>query len=182
MSMAAIPSAVMESNGESRDVRRRPPREVQELWFATRRHEWKSLAIVSTVPQSSVFQLAVALAQVAELIHGPVRLRRAEQIDLAEVALLVLEMSGRAPSSGRASGGPRVPRGGVPTVDDAEDRLLIVAVESVVAAPLMLPIVLAADAVLLSVELGGTDLDDANHSIELIGRDHLIGSVIVDRR
>ncbi len=48
--------------------------------------------------------------------------------------------------------------------------------------PLVLPVALAADAVLLCVELGLTDLASARHSVELLGRDRLIGSVLLGRR
>jgi len=59
---------------------------------------------------------------------------------------------------------------------------VIVAVESVVANPLVLPLVLAADAALLCIEKGKTRIEDARHTIELIGRERLLGSALLHPR
>jgi hypothetical protein len=169
---------------KARAAPRLPPPELQELWFACRRHEWRSLAVVSTVPRSSTFPIVQALGEVADLLHaGTVRVRCAEAVELPDIAYLVMEMSGRNPSPVLGPAAPRIPRSALPPQDPAGgEQLLIVAVDSVVSAPMVLPVVLAADAVLLCVELGVTDLGAARHSVELIGRERIIGTVVVDGR
>ena len=181
--MGGIQSAKAEPKSEVREPPRLPPREVQELWFATRRRDWKSLAVVATAPRMSTLALAQALAEVAALIHGgSVRVRCAEGTDLEQLASLIVEMSGRDPSSVRGPSAPRVSWvAGTPGEDAARDGLIIAAVESVVHAPLLLPVALAADAVLLCVERAVTDVDTARHCIELIGRNRIVGAVLLDR-
>jgi hypothetical protein len=179
--MSGIPSQVP---GKGEVVRTTlPPRDLQELWFATRRHDWRSLAVVSTVPGVSTFPIVQQLGEVADVVHaGAVRVRCAEAVELADITWLVMEMSGRgaAPVPGPAA--TRIPRTAVPPVDGpGTEQLLIVATDSVVSAPMALPVVLAADAVVLCIQLGVTSLEVARHSIDLIGRERIVGSVVLDR-
>jgi hypothetical protein len=181
--MSGIPSQAAGTQGQARAALRLPPRDLQELWFATRRHDWRSLAVVSTVPGTSTFTIVQGLGEVADLLHaGAVRARCAEAVDLADITFLVMEMSGRGSPAVLGPAPARVPRSGVAAGDAAGgEQLLIVATDSVVSAPMVLPVVLAADAVLLCIQMGITNLEMARHSIELIGRDRIIGSVILHR-
>ena len=165
------------TSGSPRGAPPMPPRDLLELWFATRRFEWRSLAVVSTVPGVSTFPLVQALGEAAELLHhGAVTVRCAEAVDLPEIALLAMEMSGRAPPPL-----PRLPRtAGAPTEPPGVEQLLIVATDPVVSSPLVLPVVLAADAVLLCVQPGVTNLDVARRCVDLIGPDRIIGAVVLN--
>ncbi len=153
-----------------------PSREVQELWFATRRRDWSSLCIVPASPGMSALGIAQSLADVGGLIRrGRVRVIQAEGMDLGQIAQLVMEMTTPGPptsvwTSAGARPGPSATPDGSP---------LIIALESVVANPLVLPVALASDIVLLAVELGATHLEAARHSIELLGRDRILGTVLV---
>lgn len=164
-----------------------PSREFQELWFATRRRDWKSLVVVPASPGSSVLHIARSLGEVGGAIRmSPVQVVNAEGMDLDQIARLVLDISGEtqaevsAEAKGSAwtsgSGGWDATAGrGAPTA-----RATIIAIEAVAENPLILPLALAADGVLLCVEIGRTRLDDAQHTIELIGRDRLVGTVLLD--
>ncbi len=165
---------------------RLPSRELQELWFATRRREWKSLVVVPAAPGTSVLHIAKALGEVGGAIRmSPVRVVNAEGMDLDQIATLVLDLSddiapevppepkGSTWTSG--SGGWDGPAGrGAPA-----SRATIIAIEAVAENPLILPLALAADAVLLCVEIGRTRLEDARHTIELIERERIVGTVLL---
>jgi hypothetical protein len=150
------------------------PREMQELWFATIRHEWRSLVVVPASPGFSVLPIARALADVGGAIRGsPLLVLRAEGTDLNKIALLVSHLTNDASRVGSAA-----PRSARPRSADAE-KAMIIAIDAVVTNPLVLPVALAADAVLVCVALGETPLESARHTVELIGRDRVIGSVLL---
>jgi hypothetical protein len=162
----------------------RPSREFQELWFATRRRAWNTLAVVPGAPDASAMPVAQALAEVGQLIHrAPVKVMRVESMDLGEIADLVMGMSGALPPPPVSVWTSTAPGRGTPGGGTgAASGPVILALESVVANPLVLPVALAADAVLLCIELGQTELASARHTVELLGRDRLIGSVLIARR
>ena len=140
-----------------------PPFEVQELWFATLRAEWTSLAVVPAHAGGSAYELARALAEAGSLHRGtPVRLVKADANDLPQTARFVDSLSHK-------SGGGSAKRGGE----------VIVAVDPVVDNPLGIAIALAADAVLVTIELGVTDLASARRTVEMVGRERLLGCVVV---
>lgn len=162
-----------------------PSRELQELWFATRRREWKSLVVVPASPGTSVLQIAQALGEVGGAIRmSPVQVVNAEGMDLDRIALLVMDLSGAdqqpAAKSAVWTSAPEGAGREAQTARSApQSRATIVAIEAVAENPLILPLALAADAVLLCVEMGRTRLADARHTIELIGRDRIIGTVLL---
>ncbi len=63
-----------------------------------------------------------------------------------------------------------------------EDELVLLSVESVLVNPLILALALAADAVLLVAELGVTDIAGAKHTIEMIGHERILGTVLLNKR
>jgi hypothetical protein len=168
-----------------------PSRDFQELWFATRRRKWRSLVVAPASPGSSVLHIAQALAEVGSAIRmSPVQLINAEGMDLDRIARLVQDISGEAkaevkgepqpppvwtsgPAGASAAGKDVAARSG------PAERATIIAIEAVAQNPLLLPLALAADAVLLCLEIGRTKLDDAHHAVELIGRDRIIGTVLL---
>jgi hypothetical protein len=168
-------------------------RELQELWFATRRRKWKSLVVVPASPGSSVLQIAQALGEVGSAIRmSPVELVNAEGMDLDRLAMLVREISGEAKAGVKAEVHASVwtsgPAGASPAGKDVAaaragpaERATIIAIEAVAENPLILPLALSADAVLLCVEVGRTKLDEARHTADLIGRDRIIGTALLRR-
>ncbi len=141
-------------------------REMQELWFATRRADWRSLVLVPASPGRSAFPVAQALGEVGGVIRmSPVQLVNAEGLDLGRIATLVQDMT----AGDRPAPGARGP----------QERAVIIAIDPVVSSPLALPIALAADAVLLCITLGETDLEAARHTADLIGRDRIVGTVLL---
>ena len=59
------------------------------------------------------------------------------------------------------------------------DQRVVVVLDSVVKDPLGVAVALAADAVLLVVELGKSEIESARRTIDLIGGERFIGSVTI---
>jgi hypothetical protein len=143
-----------------------PSFEVQELWFSTLRAEWTCLAVVPAHAGGSAYGIARALAEAGSRHRGvPVRLVKADSDDLAQTAQFVDSLSRKS------AGASAVKRGGE----------VIVAVDPVVDNPLGIAIALAADAVLVTIEMGVTDLASARRTIEMVGRERLLGCVVIGR-
>jgi hypothetical protein len=169
-----------------------PSRDFQELWFATRRRKWRSLVVVPASPGSSALHIAQALGEVGSAIRmSPVQVINAEGMDLERIARVVSDITGELKAEGKgdpqaASAWTSGPAGASAAGKDVTaarsgpaERATIIAIEAVAQNPLLLPLALAADAVLLCVEVGRTKLDDAHHAVELIGRDRIIGTVLL---
>jgi hypothetical protein len=112
---------------------------------------------------------------------SPVQVVNAEGLDLPRIAALVETMTTASAASsvwvstgvdklGSAAQGP---------ASRQQDPAMIVVIEPVADNPLALPVALASDAVLLVLDIGTSLLDEARHTIELIGRDRLVGCVLV---
>lgn len=144
-----------------------PAFELQELWFSALRYRWSSLAVVPADRGISSVHIAQALGEMAraqtggQLVHVV-----AEGLDMQSSSALVNTMAARRD---RASNGAQGPWHG---------REIIVAVDPVVVNPAGVAVALAADAVLLHVVLGRTNLSSARRTIDLIGWDRFLGCVL----
>jgi hypothetical protein len=130
----------------------------QRSCLAVLRAEWSTLAVVSTEAGASGKAFARALVEAARSY----RLRPVKDLSAAEPA------PAQVPQLADALAGAR---GG--------DARAVMAVEDPVANPAVAPLVLEADAVLLLVRLGTTDLRTVEQIAELAGRERVIGCVIV---
>lgn len=138
--------------------------DLRDLWLGMLRRPWKSLAVVPATPGGFArgSAIAQALCDLGSLYRGrPLPLLSASNLSLDQVAQFIDTMRRHE----RATNG-----------QDPEHRA-IVALESVITSPLGIAVALAADAVLLVIELGKSDERSAQRTIELIGRDRFIGSV-----
>ena len=178
--MAGVPTVAREFFGLNRPGGKLPSREVQELWFATRRRPWISLCVVPAAPGMSVVPLAETLASVGQLLTPTgIRLIKAEGMNLEQIARIVMEMT--LPETPASSVWTSTPQRGGHAVSAAPNGTpLIIAIESVVSNPLALAVTLACDVVLLCIELGKTDLASARHSVDLLGREHIVGTVLIE--
>lgn len=151
-----------------------PSREVAELWFSLLRAKWTSLALIPAHPGGTALPLARQLARVGALHRGRApRVISAEGLGLTEIAQITIDMTqgSRWTMSGNNVG----------QHDVAENGLVIVALEPIVTNPLGTAIALSADAVLLCIEIGVTTIESARHTIEQIGLERFIGSVVITR-
>ena len=136
----------------------------QGLWFTLARNSWNSLVIVPADESDSTAGVVTALANVGRRLRNtPVTfLVMAGSIDYASAGKFVSTVAGRG-----AKGG-----------DEPPSSRVIVAVPPVLTEPLALAVTDAADAVALFVRKGGTRLDAANRTIQLVGRERIIGCVL----
>jgi hypothetical protein len=136
----------------------------QGLWFTLARKRWNSLVLVPADEGDSAAGIATALADVGRRLRNtPVTfLVMAGSIDYASAGRFVAAVAG---NSGQDAGGPPSSR-------------VIVAVPSVISEPLALAVTDAADAVALYVRKGSTRLKAASRTIELVGRDRIVGCVL----
>ncbi|MCI0669384.1 MAG: hypothetical protein L0Y64_02865 [Myxococcaceae bacterium] len=131
-------------------------RELQQLWFATLRTSWSSLVVMDTHPGGGALEVAKALADVGGVQRGSdVRLIEATGAELGRAASIISEMTTHVLNGG----------------------LAVAAVDPVVQSQTGVPIAMAADAVLLVVTLGRTGLDAVERTVELVGRERILGCV-----
>lgn len=144
---------------------RLPALALQELWFATLRSNWTTLAIVPADTGTSVLGLARALGEFGGRHRGkPLSVMSAAGLDLASIGNLIAGLDPMGSAAESARGGK-----------------VILALDPISENPMGIAAAMAADALLLCVELGKTSLRGARHTIEQLGRDRLIGCVVLGR-
>lgn len=132
--------------------------ELQRLWFTLRKRAWASLVVVPSHAGGSSLVLARTLADVGSAhLEKPVKLLSAEKLEAKEAARIASDMVAHATNG----------------------QLVIVAMDSVFDNPAGIAIGLAADAALLCVELGKSDLASAEKTLELLGKERFVGSITV---
>jgi hypothetical protein len=141
-------------------VARVPSREIQELWFASLKKTWHTLALVPVQKGRSILPLAHALAAMGRFHRGAaLRVVSAEGMGLDEVAEFAL---GGFEAQLRDEGG----------------RILVL--EPISVNPFGTAIALAADAAILCVEYGVSTLTEARDTIEQIGRERFVGAATIE--
>jgi len=165
--MGSAPSTVTPEDTQPLAVLPSPPAgaAANALWFAVQARPWLSLAILPAGPGESALDVANALYDVGALISGgPIRLMDARTVTLATSASFIVNMSSLVSAPGEKRAGT---------------QRAVVVLSSVVEQLAGVPIVLAADAVVLTMTLGKTRLDDARRTLELIGTERALGCVLV---
>jgi hypothetical protein len=130
----------------------------EQVWFTLVKQQWTSLAIVPTHPQKSALGAARALAEVG-------RPYQVEPVDVLDAEQLV---PGDVPAA----------LGALLAETEARARVLI-AVRSPLDHAAAIPLVRAADAAVLLVHLGESELSRARRTIACIGAAHFVGSITV---
>ena len=144
-----------------------PAIDAQQLWFRVRLHEWSSLVIVPCGPDGSAAAVASQLCEAGRVLsEAPVTVLHAESMDLGAIADLMVELSNR-PKVGRAA---------------PDQQRVVISIDPVLANPLGTGIAQAADASLLCVQLRKATLADARATLDLVGRERFIGSVLLRPR
>jgi hypothetical protein len=135
-----------------------PDSEWQRLWFATREHQWNSLAIIPSDGSIDVRRVAESLVETGR-VHGErtVSLMSGMGVQLAGVHQLVDSIAAMT----------------------ARGEWVIVPVDPISENPSAVPIVQATAAALLVVRLGESLLGSARATIEAIGRERFLGSVVL---
>ena len=132
--------------------------ELQQLWFTLLRESWSTLVIMPSHAGGSSIELSRALAEVGRMHRGsPPMVIDARGTELGRATHLIIDMS------------THVDNGGI----------VLIAADAVVENQVGIPLALAANAVLLTVTLGHADLASAERTLELLGRQRILGCVTV---
>jgi hypothetical protein len=134
---------------------------LQKLWLATQRREWRSLAVIAASKHIDTLWIAELLAKLAWWYRG----QPSCVFDLRDLRLRLVEYHEREVAT-------QVEHG----------QCVVIALRSVLENPTTVPMARSADAVVLCVGLGKTDFKAAEQTIAEIGRDRVIGSIVVRRR
>lgn len=175
--------------------------EYQELWLALATRKWTSLVVVPADPETSSAEVAKHLADVGkELVEDPVTAITVSRLGYDSArALSDLQQyvdRARQPSDSAPQAVPVDPGGFVEVGGGAEGAghrpvspsqaltvptaaRLVISIPCVVGEPLGLAVAQRADAVVLTFHLGKTRLSEARRTIDLIGRDRIVGCFIV---
>ncbi len=129
-----------------------------QLWFATQRYAWTTLAIVPAAPGESGLAAASALvAAGSQYAEGDVHLIDATGAAPHAVDLILASMGG--------------------TITPGTQ--LVIALDNPMSNPASIQIARQAGVALLGVRMGLTSVDDSRRTLEVVGRGSFIGSVAI---
>jgi hypothetical protein len=154
------------------DENHRKSRDFQELWLKLAQRNWKSLVLVPVDPDISVIEIAKTLAEIGEpLSEDPVT-----AVSLGQA----LDALGSGSSeSERARTKSLVTR--IRSMRKGSDAgQLIFAIQPVTVEPLGVLVTRAADAVVLCVRMGHSNVEAVRRSQALIGPERIAGCIVVD--
>lgn len=142
-----------------------PPRpyDVGELWYRLITEPWSCLVVVAAQPSVNTWRMACSLAGVGSL-YGH------HQVEPVDALNLNLDRAAAVTHLVAPRGNPRT----------RSDTRFVVALDCPIDNPIAIGVLAASDAVLLLLEKGISDLPRAHKTIELIGRDRLLGAVLVE--
>lgn len=134
--------------------------EWQRIWFSIRRHDWNSLALVPSHPATDVVRVAETLAETGR-VQGE---RPIIVINGTGVQLAGVQQVGEAIAANVARG----------------DRVMVT-VDPIIDNPSAIAIVQAASSALLVLRLGDAAFTDAQTTLDAVGRDRFLGSIVLDK-
>jgi hypothetical protein len=151
---------------EQSSPRKAPAREIQELWFALARRDWRSVVLVPADAGESTNALARALADVAKWLHEEAitLVLMSDPLDYACASQIVGPLDPMSPNARQTDG------------------TVIMAVQPIVVEPLGLSVMEGADATIICVEMGHTRTSSLRRTVNMIGRERIAGSFLSERR
>jgi hypothetical protein len=132
----------------------------QHLWLGLEKRQWRSLAVVSASKGVATLAAANSLANIAWWYTGVPSC----VFDMRDLSLRLLEHQLRDMAT-QLHGGERI----------------FIALRSTSENPTAVPLAQAADAAVLCVELGKTDMKAAQRTLDAVGRQKFIGTILVPR-
>lgn len=133
---------------------------MQHLWLGLEKRPWRSLAVMSASKGVATLAAANSLAKIAWWYTGvPTCV-----FDMRDLSLRLLEHQLRDMAT-QLNGGERI----------------FIALRSTTENPTAVPLAKAADAAVLCVELGKTDMRAAERTLEAVGRAKFLGTILVPR-
>ena len=134
---------------------------LQKLWLATQRRSWRSLAVVAAGKQMDTLWVAELVAKLAWWYRG----QPSCVFDLRDLRLRLVEYHEREVTSQVNLG-----------------QCVVIALRSVFENPTTVPMARSADAVILCIALGKTGFKAAEQTLAEVGRDRVLGSIVLRRR
>jgi hypothetical protein len=131
---------------------------MQHLWLGLQQKQWRSLAVVSASKGVATLAAANSLAKIAWWYTGEPTC----VFDMRDLSLRLLEHQLRDMAS-QLHGGERV----------------FIALRSTSENPTAVPLAQAADAAVLCIELGKTDMKGAQRTLDAVGRSKFLGTILV---
>jgi hypothetical protein len=131
---------------------------LQHLWLALRQRLWRTLAIVAAGPGMPTLEVANNLAKISWWYTG----QPSGVVDLRDASMRLLEHHLR-----------------LMTTHTAGEERVFLALRSIDENATAVPIAMAADAAVLCVELGKTEIRAAKKALSAIGSDRFMGTVLV---
>jgi hypothetical protein len=133
----------------------------QKLWLALQRREWRSLAVLSASASIDTLRVAELIAKLAWRYSGkPTCVLDFRDLSLRLVEYHQREMLVQAQSGIRA----------------------VIALRPTFENPTAIPIARAAEAAALCIDLGVADFESAEQTISEVGRDRVVGAIVLRRR
>jgi hypothetical protein len=130
---------------------------LQKLWLGLEQRRWRSLAVLGASRTLATYPIAELLAQLAWRYRG----QPSSVVDLRDLSMRLIDYQAAEIRAQVASG-----------------TRLIVALRSIFENPTASSIAKHADGVLLCVALGETSLREAEETIDAVGRERVIGSIV----
>ena len=134
---------------------------LQKLWLSVERREWRSLAVLSASKSVETIQIAELIAQLAWRYRG----QPSSVCDLRDLSIRLIDYEVQEMRAQIESG-----------------TRLVVALRSIFENPTATAIARQTDAVLLCVAIGETNLKAAEETIAAVGRDRMLGSLVLRPR
>jgi hypothetical protein len=134
---------------------------LQKLWLDVDRRSWRSLAVVGASRSLDTLQLAELIAQLAWRYRG----QPSSVCDLRDLGMRLIDYQVREMQAQMDEG-----------------TRLVVALRSISENPTAASIARIADATLLCVSLGETDFKGAEATIAAIGRERILGTIVLRPR
>lgn len=131
---------------------------LQKLWLGVERREWRSLAVIGADQGVETVQLAELLAQLAWRYRG----QPSSVCDLRDLSMRLVDYQVREMHA-QIDGGTR----------------LVISLRSIFENPTASLIAQQADAVVICLSLGATTFKAAEETIAAVGRDHVMGSIVM---
>jgi hypothetical protein len=131
-------------------------REMQQMWLSLMRGSWSSIVVVPADPGTSARAVADALVEVARL----------EPVDQFQI----IDAVGAAPAQGE-----RLARDLASVVESGVRAVVVV--DSLMHSLGGVPLVRDADVALLVVRLGSSNFDSVQSTIDIVGRERILGAV-----
>jgi hypothetical protein len=151
-----VPAPIVPYGAEASDVSDNV--QLQKLWLSMQRRSWRSLAVLSACESIDTLWVAELIAKLVWWYRG----EPSTVFDLRDLTLRLVEYQLQLVA---AQANPQT--------------CAIMALRSSFENPTAIPLAHSADAVVLCVALGTTDLKAAQQSIAEVGADRVLGAIVV---